>query len=486
MMRFFGTRIPARMFSQQRIIPKDIASLAEIIQREKMLKELQDGKLEFAVTDTMIKNYLAAGITEKQSKILVDAALATFLLHCEARIASSRGKGFYTIGPCGEEMLACIGVCLEETDTSALHYRHVAAEVARQLTAGVPIKNILLDRCRGYACSTHDPVTGGRHCAIGGSDFSYMVTSTLSSQAPPAVGRALAIPLARALGISTRFSPRAVSLVTVGDGSINNGHFLSAINLAAYAKHNRMKCPVVFGISDNGMCISLKGRQWVDHFVASSPLKSFVVDAQDIGDVMIKTKEALTYSRQLARPSIILYKNIRRRFGHAATDRQLAYLTQEEVDSAADHNNMTPFMATAVQAGHVSVSYIADRMEKIIDMVEEAFEVAVNEAKITDRATLVATNSQPLDLSNIRSHKPDVKGLGIEGLINYVDNDDKDKGKLVGKIAKGNSDLMRKHMNRCFDELLHKNHDMVYIGEDVEHGGYDFICILFPFNCVFI
>lgn len=242
MMRFVGGRIPVRMFSAKtRVVPKDVAALPEIIQREKMLQELQHGKLDFPITDTMIVNYMKAGICDKKSKMLVDAALSTFLLHCEARIASSRGKGFYTIGPCGEEILAGIGLCLQDTDASALHYRHVAAEVARNLQSGVPLEDILLDRARGYTCSVHDPVTGGKHCAIGGNKFSYMVTSTLSSQAPPAVGRALAIPLAHKVGASTKFAPGSVSLVTVGDGSINNAHFLSAINIAQYAKHTKMK-----------------------------------------------------------------------------------------------------------------------------------------------------------------------------------------------------------------------------------------------------
>jgi hypothetical protein len=36
----------------------------------------------------------------------------------------------------------------------------------------------------------------------------------------------------------------------------------------------------------------------------------------------------------------------------------------------------------------------------------------------------------------------------------------------------GEIDTMRKHMTRLYDELLRTNTDMVYIGEDVQHGGY--------------
>lgn len=98
---------------------------------------------------------------------------------------------------------------------------------------------------------------------------------------------------------------------------------------------------MVFGISDNGICISLKGKHWVDSFFSSLSMKTFIADAADIGDVALKTEAAFSYSRKFSRPSAILYQNIRRRFGHAATDRQIAYLTQKEIDAAAEYNNMS-------------------------------------------------------------------------------------------------------------------------------------------------
>jgi hypothetical protein len=42
-----------------------------------------------------------------------------------------------------------------------------------------------------------------------------------------------------------------------------------------------------------------------------------------------------------------------------------------------------------------------------------------------------------------------------------------DRSRPIGEV-----DTMRKHMTRLFDELLRTNTDMVYIGEDVQHGGY--------------
>ncbi len=100
--------------------------------------------------------------------------------------------------------------------------------------------------------------SGGGHCAIGGGKFDFLVTSTLSSQCPPAVGRAMgnslahflkgasasagaqaggqaqASELAKALRASIpafqpAFPKDAVSFVSLGDGSVNNAHFLAGI-----------------------------------------------------------------------------------------------------------------------------------------------------------------------------------------------------------------------------------------------------------------
>jgi 2-oxoisovalerate dehydrogenase E1 component len=111
----------------------------------------------------------------------------------------------------------------------------------RQLRAGRTIEEIVLDRARGYTVSALDPVAGGRHCAIGGSPFDFYVTSTLSSQCCPAVGRAQGVALAQALKAPSMFPRDSVSFVSLGDGSANNAHFLSALNLAEYSTFHKIK-----------------------------------------------------------------------------------------------------------------------------------------------------------------------------------------------------------------------------------------------------
>jgi 2-oxoisovalerate dehydrogenase E1 component len=231
--------------------------------------------------------------------------MATFALHVEARRASALGEGFYTIGPCGEELLAAVGLVLNETDPVALHYRHLATQIARHArplmmganglqeggkddgdgdAAARKLYPLYLDRARGYVVSSLDPVTGGAHCALGGGAHDHLVTSTLASQATPAVGRALAPGLMAGLNLSKKSgggggggappaaaasaaaatkkvaaNKKQVSYVSVGDGSVNNSHFLSAVNMAKYAAHKVRKASCR-DITTGGMSSMLDDR----------------------------------------------------------------------------------------------------------------------------------------------------------------------------------------------------------------------------------
>jgi len=91
--------------------------------------------------------------------------------------------------------------------------------ISRSLLSGGDLQEIILNRARAYVVSKKDPVTGGVHCALGGSKNDYVVTSTLASQCPPAVGRALGFSLAAKLH-DRRNNARPISFVSIGDGCV--------------------------------------------------------------------------------------------------------------------------------------------------------------------------------------------------------------------------------------------------------------------------
>ena len=74
-----------------------------------------------------------SGMSIDQCREVIAAGMATMVVHVESRITAAVGEAFYTIGPGGEELMACAGVLLRDTDATALHYRHLATQVARAL-----------------------------------------------------------------------------------------------------------------------------------------------------------------------------------------------------------------------------------------------------------------------------------------------------------------------------------------------------------------
>jgi TPP-dependent pyruvate/acetoin dehydrogenase alpha subunit/pyruvate/2-oxoglutarate/acetoin dehydrogenase E1 component len=393
----------------------------------------------------------------------LDVAMATFLLHVNARVASMVGEGFYTIGPCGEEALASAGVIFQNQDSTALHYRHTAISLARQLkqrsaksdlettTTNHILDDLILGRARGYTVSRNDPVTGGVHCSIGGGENEFIVTSTLSSQCPPAVGRALGYSLVDDL-LSKKDTRKAVSFVTIGDGSLHNHHFLSSLTLARHAKHLQIKCPVVFGISDNGISISYKTKQYVETVFPpnrNDPLMPvFRANGQDTLSVYDKTKQAVDFARKHQSPCVLLYQNLVRRFGHAATDRQNAYLDSDLIQSMADSCVLEAMMRQATEVlNYTTYSELCDRFEELQQKTDNAFKAAIQEPKVSleDMMDRVSVPLTPLPPSNYVTKQP-------------------------ATIEK--PQVMRKQMTRAIEEALDADPMVVYLGEDVRHGGY--------------
>ena len=292
-----------------------------------------------------------------------------------------------------------------------------------------------------------------------------LLFSTLASQCPPAVGRALGFSVAsKLLQRPTKSSTRPVSFVSIGDGSMHNAHFLSAFNLARHARYRRIKCPVVFGISDNGMSISYKTDGYTRSLfnLRGNEIPMWSVNGTDMLDVYDKTLRATEYSRKKAAPSLLLYtsKDITRRFGHAATDRQHAYLSEDEVLGMAESDVISAAIVQAVEQQNVGTyTEWLDRFEEVGSMTSKAFDAASMEPKITKREDMLSVVSPML---------VPVPRLPQAKIVESADRMKKPSSKRKG----GKAEVMRKHMTEVIKETLEKYPDCVYIGEDVEHGGY--------------
>lgn len=80
------------------------------------------------------------------------------------------------------------------------------------------------------------------------------------------------------------------------------------------------------GISDNDRCISLRGYGWLDKFtdqrMGGMPVHR--CNGNDADAVYAATSAAVEFSRKRGAPSAVVFEGLSRRFGHAATDRQVS------------------------------------------------------------------------------------------------------------------------------------------------------------------
>lgn len=253
---------------------------------------------------------------------------------------------------------------------------------------------------------------------------------------------------------------KPISYTTIGDGSLHNHHFLSSLTLARHAKHLKVKCPVVFGISNNGLSISYETKDYIDSVFPerndnnNDPLLPvFRANGQDIMDIYDATKSACDYARQYQSPCVVLYSNLIRRFGHAATDRQASYLESSRIESMANTCVLQMAMIQAVEhLGITTYPELYDRLQEIHHGADQAFGQAIEEPKVT------------LDDMMNRVSSPLIK-YSPPLPINTSQDDQTTRRSSKPQV-------MRKHMNQCFHEMMEKDSSIIYLGEDVRHGGY--------------
>jgi TPP-dependent pyruvate/acetoin dehydrogenase alpha subunit len=288
--------------------------------------------------------------------------------------------------------------------------------------------------------------------------------------------------LAKHLKVPSKFPKDMVSFVSLGDGSVNNAHFLSAVNLAEYAKFRSFKCPTVFCITDNNFSISLRGYDWLQkEFIHKLRMPVYKANGTNVSEIWRETQNALQYSRKTSSPCVLLLTNIPRRFGHAATDRQSAYMTKQEMEAVSNTNPLEFLVSYAVEQGVVSYAELAEEFQKIWGKVQNAFDVAVKEPKITKRSQVNERNNVPLvplpqhakvvpQNVQLYDNKPVSKQETVTTSTIPFSSSGADTSvtAAVNKVP----EVMRKHMTKVFDETLQKYSNCVYIGEDVVNGGY--------------
>ena len=309
-------------------------------------------------------------------ELQLDPALARVLfasqLYCritdiEAHELRARNEGYYTICSAGHEGNVALGHLTRATDPALLHYRSGAFFLARARHASAhdvigPPPGVL-ELLLSLAASADDPISGGRHKVFGSVRWGIPPqTSTIASHLPKAVGMAVAIDRASRLRTRQRSGaegvahiaardgivetePDSIVVCSFGDASLNHSTAQGAINAAAWASFQRVPVPVVFVCEDNGIGVSVRTPEgWIEARMRAMPGITYVAaDGRDLSGVYAASRHAVDTCRS-ARTPVFLHLRCERVWGHAGSDADGEYRSQDEIAHAEDRD---PVLLTA-------------------------------------------------------------------------------------------------------------------------------------------
>lgn len=275
----------------------------------------------------------SGGLSQTDAVGLFQAQCLSRALDLQSRQMQKQGQGFYTIGSSGHEGMAAIAWALRPTDTAFLHYRDAAFQIARSMQ--VPGQSPTYDMLLSFACSSEDPISGGRHKVLGSKELNIPPqTSTIASHLPKAVGAAYAIGAAKRHVLEHGQYPEdSIVYCSFGDASANHSTAQGAFNTAGWTAYQSVPLPLLFCCEDNGIGISTKTPQgWIAaNFQARPGIKYFSCNGLDIFDTYETACAAANYVRTQRKPAFLHVKTIRL-YGHAGADVATSYLRKAEVE----------------------------------------------------------------------------------------------------------------------------------------------------------
>ncbi len=252
----------------------------------------------------------------------------------KSRAMQAAGQGFYTIGSSGHEGMAAVAAALRPSDPAFLHYRDAAFQIQR--AEQVPGQSMTWDMLLSFACSSEDPISGGRHKVLGSKALNIPPqTSTIASHLPKAVGAAYSIGAARRRRPEHATLPDdSIVFCSFGDASANHSTAQGAFNTAGWTAYQSAPLPLLFCCEDNGIGISTKTpKGWIAaNFAARPGIRYFACDGLDIYDTYATARAAADYVRRRKKPAFLHVRTVRL-YGHAGADVATSYLPKAEVEA---------------------------------------------------------------------------------------------------------------------------------------------------------
>ena len=163
-----------------------------------------------------------------------------------------------------------------------------------------PDSCLIMTRCRtccwGFAASSGNPISGGRHKVLGSGALDIPPQkSTIASYYPRRVGAAYSIGLAaRTQPVDRQYPQDAIAFCSFGDTSLNRLTAQRALNITGRTAWQRVPLPLMFLCEDSGIGISTKTPTgWVIAALQSrTGLTYFVCNGLDIVGIYATSRAA--------------------------------------------------------------------------------------------------------------------------------------------------------------------------------------------------
>ncbi|MFW5816080.1 MAG: thiamine pyrophosphate-dependent enzyme [Wenzhouxiangella sp.] len=416
------------------------------------LEALASGRLEPAVHGDIA----SADLLE-----LFDSQMTSRQLDLMARVKRLEGKVFYTIGSSGHEGNALLGRLTRPTDPAFLHYRSGAfmAERYRNLPDG----DFVRDTCLSFAASTQDPASGGRHKVWGSQPLWVLPqTSTIASHLPKAVGTALALARGARDGHELPVPADSIVICSFGDAGLNHAAAQAALNACAWSRHQNLPVPILFVCEDNGLGISVPTpRNWVhDSMARRHGLTYRRASGLDLAEGYRPVSEAIAHCRERRTP-VFLHLEVTRLMGHAGTDFEIEYRSEQDLRSAEQRDPLLRSAELVVARGLMQPDQIRRRYEQLRRRCLETADQADQTPRLASFEDIVAplAPSSPSAVVQEARRVPDpqARAAAFGGLENLPE--DQPPRHLAIQI------------NRALADLMVKIPQALVFGEDVARKG---------------
>ena len=396
-------------------------------------------------------------LSPSQAVSIYRSGCLTRSLDRTSRAMQAAGQGFYTIGSSGHEGMAAVAAALRPTDMAFLHYRDAAFQIQR--SAQVPGQSIAWDMLLSFACSSDDPISGGRHKVLGSKALNIPPqTSTIASHLPKAVGAAYSVGLAKRHPPEHKALPDdAIVMCSFGDASANHSTAQGAFNAAQWTAYQSVPLPLLFVCEDNGIGISTKTPEgWVAATFANRPgLRYFACDGLDIYDTYRAAKEAAEFVRKRRKPAFLHVRTIRL-YGHAGADMPTSYMAREEIEKEEANDPLLHSVRLLSEAGALA----PDEALAIYRETEERVERIAAEAVTRPRLKTAAEVMEHL-VPPSRPSRP----------TNGPTSEEREQAFGGDLKAMASPQIMSRLINWALTDLMLAHGEIALMGEDVGRKG---------------